>query len=285
MMNVSRSYSLSLSDGSSWRLTSDEDNALWLDKFASIMQLQECALNDCRKIKFCNMGSVDNVEYHLLCHDSRTIHIWQDRHTGDAVCQLKYNDNEDIAILNMWNSLKLIYDQSIKKGGLILHAALIEHDGKGFLLAAPGNTGKSTCCRRLPDRWKPLCDDATLVVLDKNGNYAGHPFPTWSDHIWKRAKNTWNVQYSVPVAGIFFLEQSEMDKALPLGNGESAMLIGESSEQIYRGLWRDMRWEDRRKIRLRIFSNACQTAKMIPAFQLQVSLCGRFWEEIEKVVK
>jgi hypothetical protein len=34
----------------------------------------------------------------------------------------------------------------------------------------------------------------------------------------------------------------------------------------------------------KLFENATELAKAVPAFRLQVSLEGRFWEEMEKVL-
>ena len=156
--------------------------------------------------------------------------------------------------------------------------------GRGFLLAGQGGTGKSTCCRRLPNNWKPLCDDEALIVLDKSKVYHVHPFPTWSDYIMERAKNTWDVQKSVPLSAIFFLEQSEKDEVIPLSKEQSAILITKSSKQAYDWSWT---WIDKNNQTILIkdiFNNAFEMAKVIPAYRLRVSLNGRFWEEIEKVM-
>jgi SynChlorMet cassette protein ScmC len=133
-------------------------------------------------------------------------------------------------------------------------------------------------------RWKPLCDDETLVVLDKQKKYRAHPFPTWSDYFWKRAENTWNVQYSVPLGGVFFLQQSETDEVVSLGEAEAAILMNESAIQVCQKFWRRLDRENLRKLRRELFNNASEMAKRIPAFILRVSLHGRFWEEMEKAL-
>ena len=43
-----------------------------------------------------------------------------------------------------------IHWESLYRGGLPFHAALLEYEGQGIILAAPGSTGKSTCSRRVP---------------------------------------------------------------------------------------------------------------------------------------
>ncbi|OEU65498.1 MAG: SynChlorMet cassette protein ScmC, partial [Desulfobacterales bacterium PC51MH44] len=202
----------------------------------------------------------------------------------DVVCEVKDTKGPEIAFINMWFSLHPIYQRSIRGAGLPFHAALVELDGRGFLLAAPGDKGKSTCCGRLPDYWQPLCDDETLVVIDKQKTYRAHPFPTWSDYLWKRSEKIWNVQYSVPLCGVFFLEQSETDDVVPLGEGEAVVLMSESAMQICEKFWRALDIEDQRPFRKEIFSNACEMAKKIPAYRLGVSLHGRFWEKMEEAL-
>jgi SynChlorMet cassette protein ScmC len=95
---------------------------------------------------------------------------------------------------------------------------------------------------------------------------------------------TWNVQYSVPLAGAFFLEQSEVDEVLPVGEGQAAVLMNESAGQICGKYWRNLDKEDQKNFREELFNNACEMAKKIPAYRLNVSLEGRFWEKIEQVL-
>jgi hypothetical protein len=42
--------------------------------------------------------------------------------------------------------------------------------------------------------------------------------------------------------------------------------------------------EEERAIKEKIFENACALAGTMPAFRLRVSLEGRFWEEMERVL-
>jgi SynChlorMet cassette protein ScmC len=85
--------------------------------------------------------------------------------------------------------------------------------------------------------------------------------------------------------GIFFLEQSEADAVEPLGVGRAAVLITESAAQICEKFWRNLTEEDKKKHRTKLFDNACEMAKSIPAYRLKVSLEGRFWEKMEEVIR
>jgi SynChlorMet cassette protein ScmC len=181
-------------------------------------------------------------------------------------------------------SLYPIYERALNSGGLPFHAGVVERDGKGVLLAAPKNIGKSTCCRRIPRPWNALCDEETLIVQDAQRQYLAHPFPTWSDYLTRGSNRTWNVQRYIPLAAIFFLEQAEADKVIPLGQGEAAALMNQSAMQVCVRNWMNLDGEKMRAFRKKLFDNACELTWAIPIFKLRVSLTGRFWEEMEKVL-
>ncbi len=294
-------YNLLLSDGSSWCLTGDQHNSRLVDKLATIMELEECALNGSHELIFCKSdnthvvfdGIIDVVPSKSCSYESsnylyfyyhRTLRIWCHNSIPDVACEVLFNNGAKIDFINMWFALYPIYQRSICKGGLPFHAGLAELGGRGVLLAASGDTGKSTCCRRIPVPWQALCDDETLVVLDKQKTYRAHPFPTWSDYIWRQSEKTWNVQYSVPLSGVYFLEQSEIDEVAPMGEGEAALLISESAMQICEKFWRNAGEEEQRKFRRKLFNNACKMARQIPAYRLSVSRYGKFWEKVEETL-
>jgi SynChlorMet cassette protein ScmC len=182
-------------------------------------------------------------------------------------------------------SLYPIYQQVQDSGGLPLHAGLVEHNGKGVLLAGPKNAGKSTCCGRLPKPWYPLCDEETLIVKVNQERYLAHPFPTWSEYLAKRSEQTWNVHSHVPISSIFFLEQAGFDEAIPLGQGEASVFINQLATQVCCRYWNNLGHEDLRTRKTKLFENVTELAEAVPAFRLRVSLKGRFWEEMEKVLQ
>jgi SynChlorMet cassette protein ScmC len=289
-------YCLSLSDGNSWWITGDNSKEQLLSKFASIMRLKECNANGfCKLIirerepEHSNSSILDSItstdQPEWKVYESQSIRIIYSGSSDKVICEIKNGSDESIQYLSMWFSLHPIYQRSISLGGLPFHSGLAELDGKGVLFSASGNTGKSTCCRRLPSYWKPLCDDEALVVLSKSGEYMAHPFPTWSDYLMQRAENTWDVQYSVPLSAIFFIEQSEIDEVIPIRMGQSAIRITGSADQVCGKFLRSVSQEEKLEFKRNLFSNAYEMAKKVPAFQLRVSLNGNFWEKIEKVIK
>ena len=295
-------YCLTLSDGSSWWLSGVNEHTGWVERLAIIMELKESRLNGSPKLIFspeeASNGVLDGVDRCVTAKlgswgrntgwtvdDPASLRVWCSESIPDVLCEVSHHDQvQEIQFLNMWYTLLPIYQRSICRGGLPLHAGLVELDGLGILLVASSDKGKSTCCRRLPVYWKPLCDDETLVVLDKQKKYRAHPFPTWSDYLLKRAKNTWDVQYSVPLYGVFFLEQSEADEVVPVGEGQAAVLMSESASQVCEKFLITLDREDQRPFREELFNNASKIAMMIPAYRLSVSRHGRFWEKMERVL-
>jgi SynChlorMet cassette protein ScmC len=309
-------YDLSLKDGSHWWLSADATCADWLAGLGVILELSRCPqpagpTNGSAPLFFSRAGDGDDSsgqdagtvppaalaldsEARWTCQDRRSIRLWSHDEgsmaAGGVVCELAGPTDDDcLDYIRMSIALQPIYRRSIAAGGLLTHAALVEREGEGILLAAPGGVGKSTSSRRLPAPWRVLGDDAALVVREPGrsegmGTYWIHPFPTWSDYYWARAKNTWNVRHAVPLGGVFFLEQAEADEAVAIGAGEAALRLTESARQICEPLWRGLDAQEARRARMLLFDNACQLARSIPAFVLHVSLHGAFWEEMAKAL-
>jgi SynChlorMet cassette protein ScmC len=168
-------------------------------------------------------------------------------------------------------------------GGLLLHGALAEFDRHGFILAGPGGVGKTTASNRLESPWQPLSDDATLVVRTAGGQYYAHPWPTWSRFMFGGTGGSWDVEHGVPLKGILFLAQALANHVRPLGAGHAVTHLVQTSEQAL--LWPPSLSADRLRLRRsQIFDNVCALAKSIPCYQLDLSLTGEFWREIERVL-
>ena len=314
---------MDLGNGLCWDISACDALGKWLDKLAYILRLEPAGIDNLAKIVFCKMGDFSRVRewYHAeyrdlnsggdatgwFAYDNKWVRIWLNNAISDVICEIgNVNsgsldceidngicildceiDNVDscsLDIPNMCISLYPICQRVLEGGGLPVHAALLELDGQGIILAAAGGTGKSTSCRRLPDYWHPLCDDEALVAYEPESGYRAHPFPTWSEHLWKSSDKSWNVQHSVPLRALFFLEQAESDEVIPLGVGQAAVSLNQSATQISGKFWRILDDETKKQSAKFQFDNACNMAKSIPAFTLRASLHGRFWEEIEKTL-
>jgi len=203
---------------------------------------------------------------------------------GSVVCCVPEPADTDTRAIGMDRIATTIVRESLVRGGLLLHAALAEHRGSGFAMAGPSGVGKSTASGRLPPPWRSLCDDATLVVRDRDGRWWAHPWPTWSCFFQGGPGGSWPVEQAVPLRSIFFLSQSPSDRLEPVSATQAAALTMESAVGL---AWEAYRLTDENTAKaLSSYGvRAAQAlASAVPAYSLKVSLQGRFWDEIERVL-
>ena len=285
-MQVKSVYNLTFANGQAWDILSSEETLPLLHKLASIMELKSCKPSGSPKIIFAKEDALkEELKTDWKMRDLGLVKLWSNNETLDVICENKCEyDDPALDYIKICQSLYPVYKRVQDEGGIPLHAALVEKDGNGVLLAAPGETGKSTCCRRISGGWKALSDDEALIVRDRHGRYFAYPFPTWSDYIERNSAKTWNVQQHVPLSAIFFLEQAPKDEVIPIGSGKAAILINQSATNVLQRGWRNLDRSEETAFRMKLFENSCALAKEIPSFILKVSMTGRFWDEMEKVL-
>jgi len=294
-------YKLRLGDGQGWHLIATPGTSEWVRKLAAIMKLKTYEAEEYPKLIFTRREPDEQGFRKLICkldpklqrdlpmdgwkaYGRKWLRFWSHSHFPDIICEVGLEEDQIMGFLIMWFSLFPIYQQAQHRGGMSFHAALVERNGIGVLLAAPGEAGKSTCCRRIPHPWRSLCDDETIIVRDNQNGYLAHPFPTWSDYMWQGSGRTWDVQQSISLAAIFFLQQAETDEVIPFGQGQTALLINRSESCVVLRNRAILDREEKMTSRMKSFSNACEIARTIPGYILRVSRSGQFWEEIEKVL-
>lgn len=302
MVNFGHRYCLELGNGGGWHIIATEGIGGWVEKLASIMELKPCEPNGNPKLIFtkreskekrcCNLirGLNENTLGSLprktwRAHNLGVLQLWSHDDVTDVICEIGPKENHDLDIIRIMLSVYPIYQRVLDSGGLPFHAALLERDGKGIVLAGSGGVGKSTCCRRTRHPWYALCDDETLIVRDDKMRYFAHPFPTWSEYIQRRSERTWNVQREVPLSSIFFLGRAEKTEVIPIGQGKAAILINQSATEVCKRNWIHLDRGEERGLRKKLFDNACEIAKTVPSYILRVSLTGRFWEKIEEALR
>ena len=298
MTNDQCKYCLELADGSVWVFAATEEVSGWLHELARIMELRPTGKKGTRQIYFSAEGdfktsnppvtigreqSADNGWRPF--RNGGVYRIW--RHETIPAVHMELNGafvtHPEIKYINMWSALREIHRHALGGGGTPMHAALAVHHGRGGLIAAPGETGKSTCCRRLPGvPWQALCDDQTLVLRDPDGGFRAHPFPTWSDHLWRDSEKSWAVEQAVPLSAIFFLEQASADSAVPFNDPAEAVLsIFGAAKQVWEPYWERVSSEEKMKASSLLFHNTSEIAAAIPCFRLGATLEGEFWKEME----
>ncbi len=196
--------------------------------------------------------------------------------------------NIDVSINNYYMTMSKglfpIYVNSIWHGGLCLHTAFIEHAGKGYAIVGQGNAGKTTCARRIPDHWQAIADDEVLIVKDLSDEYLVHPFPTWSDYIWNReCKKTWDSSSYSRLTAFFFINKHPVDAITPISKTEACLKIYKSANEALRRFYPIFTPSERLLIQNKLMDNASTILKKIRAFNINVSLNGKFWEKIQEL--
>lgn len=298
---LKNAYNMRLASGQCLSLVATPKMRPWLARFASIMELSPSSSEGNPKVIFarydplrnkktgpgCDIGPVAGRSFPVdgwSLNDLRVVKIWHHDLIRDVVCEIPEFEDEKMEILQMCNSLYAVYNEAQKAGGFPMHAALIERRGRGIVVAAPGNTGKSTLCRRLPPRWKALSDDEALIVPDIEGRYLAHPFPTWSDYIWNKSENTWNVERSVFLEAIFFLEQAEVNEVEAVDKVNAVTIMNRSVHEVFFKNCADKKEVKETPRRRILFENVCRAARVVRSFRLRCTLSGELWDEIDRAI-
>ena len=109
------------------------------------------------------------------------------------------------------------YSELLKYQGMMLHASAVELDGKAYLFSGPCGTGKSTHTRL----WKNTFGDAAQIFNDDK------PALRYVDNRWFSYGTPWcgkdgiNQNKKVPLAGICFLKQADVNNIRQLSNQEA----------------------------------------------------------------
>ncbi|MCP4695071.1 MAG: SynChlorMet cassette protein ScmC [Desulfobacterales bacterium] len=182
-------------------------------------------------------------------------------------------------------------------GGMFLHGALAslpppssprgarDARERGVILAGPHDVGKTTASERLPPPWRSLCDDASLVVRDREGAYWAHPWPTWTRFLDGGPGGVWDVQRAVPLRAIFFLNQAPKDRLEPVGAGRAASMLAASTKEISWLPPPNMEEGEKIAFHRARFENLCALARTAPAYMLHLGPAGDFWRKMERVLE
>jgi len=300
MNEMQSGYRLDLCDGMSWGFQAAPELQAWLDDLAQIMRLRNGTNGAQHPIVFVpkRLNGAAQVPESLGGHHVGTASGWHSFQVGEVlrawwhderqqtVVELNeaYIGHPEIKYIDMWSALRAIHRHAIRHGGGPVHAALAEREGKAILIAAAGDTGKSTCCRRLPGPWRGLCDDQALIVCRPAGGYGVHPLPTWSDYLWRTSANTWDCGHAARLCAVFFLRQASEDAVEPLPPSEGAVELFCSAKEVLASYWSRLEDQEKRRQSERLFHNALEMAKHVPAFTLHATRHGQFWEAVERVL-
>ena len=183
-------------------------------------------------------------------------YIWEGKTAGWLVCQADYSEAR---LILTGNHTKLAIDNALMvlfalatadKGTVLFHAAVVSHEGRGYMFLGPSGTGKSTHARL----WLQNIEGTELVNDDnpvvRNGVVYGSP---WSG----KTPCYRNVSYQL--GAIVLLSQAPYNKITLLGGLQAyAALVPSIS---------GMRWDARIADGLHQSEN--QLASSVPVWHLE----------------
>lgn len=279
-LNQDSPFILDLNNGQTWAITADSDVRDWAETMACLLELERGQAGANPVLVFSKKGK--NPAWSWIRYEFSETVLWLHPELPECICEV---GDRPPSMPGIWESLYPVYRQVRHNGGLPMHCAFLQKDGRGVLIAGASDSGKSTCCRRIPPPWEVLCDEEVLIVPGREkGSYWAHPFPTWSLLTEECNRLSWNARRAVPLGAIFFLEKAAQDAVLPLGRGRTAMnLVSLAAEKCHID-WDILEKEERTADRRRLFENACRLADSVPAYLLKASQYGNFWEKIEEVL-
>ena len=284
------SYGVRLADHSEWQIIPSPGTDRMVSRAADIMGLGQVTTATARRLFVVakNEGGglsqappVSGDGWHSLAFGYGT--FWFDEKSGDVVFEISPSDEYIKVIRQACTLLYPIIDGAVRAGGLPVHAGLLEREGHGVILTATGNTGKSTCCRRVAPPWHSPGDDFGLIVKAGDRDYRLHPLPTWSNLFNHRQERRWQIEDNYRLSGIFFLEQGVQDAVLPIRQMDAATRLLDRAGETWLN-YSKFDPEHFKSASVRLFENACAIARTVPSYLLRASLTGQFWTEIEKAM-
>ena len=148
------------------------------------------------------------------------------------------------------------YTQLMRRDGMLLHAASVEWQGKGYLFSAPSQTGKTTH-RRM---WQQLYGEDAVTAFNDD-----KPELRYLDGKWYAYGTPWsgkdgvNKNIKVPLAGICYLQQAPENRIRRLSPLEIiTYLTGQT-------IFENLKQEDAEKM----LTNMDRLIRNIPVFLLE----------------
>ena len=275
---------LTLANGQQWHVHGGNPNGWRLaDSLAQAMSL------DLHRTSSSTSGDhpAAAISRTLVIFGHRTSRLWKrlpvDKN-GIVRCHVGPVGDDELLMAHLLDIGQLIASFSERQGGLLLHAALVRQGEQGVILLGGSGRGKTTASLRIPMPWRSCCDDYTLVVRDGHGRFLAHPWPTWSRFAKGGPGGSWQVKRAVPLRGMFFLQPAPEDAWEPRTNIEAVVRIMEAAEQANWPITMGLHKSQRRSVRLRRLENAFDLARKVPFFNLQLTLKGNFWLNIEEAL-
>jgi SynChlorMet cassette protein ScmC len=292
-----KSYYLPLADGSFWRLISAENETSFLVKrLARVCRMSETRHGVKTRTYSCTVSCFKNLDSFradhpelIECGRRHFFRVFYDEILRNAwmfinMEEMKNGVMETIFTTNIANVMQL---QMVSQGCYSpCHCALVEIDGKGAIICASGDTGKSTSARRIMDAgYKSHADDYVLLIECKD-HIIAQAMPTWSNLMEGNADYSADCSQAVDLSAIFFLKHGSSDYIESLPISAALKSLNAALQDLFAGRTiTDMPRALHRKFRTLIFDFSVRLLERLPAYNLHATLHGEFWCEMKKAME
>ena len=175
---------------------------------------------------------------------------------GARLTMTRIVDHAVSSFLRVWLSLHLR-----KRGGLLVHSACLERDGKAYVFAGKSGAGKTTIASMSMPEHRLLTDEIS-ILLPEPARAFGTPF--FGDLCIP------GEPIALPLAGIFFIEQGAEPRA-------TRMRTGEAQREMLRHI---LSFEHEPGAAGALIDAAGGLLREVPAHRLVFDKSARLWEYI-----
>jgi SynChlorMet cassette protein ScmC len=303
MPHLDHAYILPLADGMVWTFAAASGGPLapWLDELAHILSLKKPDSSEASlvvshpsfrgRIRLIPMDKNRNpagtAKSWMSFTQGSAYQAWISPEANEAVLEInpEFIDHPEIRYIDMSAVLRIVFHYCVASGsGCSLHAASAALNGRGIVIVASGQTGKSTCHGRLPGTWTPLADDCALAVKIPAGGFAIQPMPTWSNYLRREKASVFDTGAAYPLKALFFLEQDDKDEVEKVLPSIAAGILHRLSREAWGAFINRFPATEKKKLGRSVFEACCAVANATPGYILRATLHGKFWREIEKVL-
>lgn len=186
-----------------------------------------------------------------------------------------FNPSPEIFLGGGLDSLMLLPSDQIllarllpSRGGLFVHAAGVDWNGRGFLFAGPSEAGKSTIVKMLMGRARILCDDRMIV------RRAGDGFEAHGT--WSHGEVPIVAPGPAPLAGVFFLRQARENRLARIESPAAA--ARELLPRVVRPLVTAEWWGD-------VLTLTGELVRTVPFYDLYFDKSGRIVDVLEELAR
>ena len=127
-------------------------------------------------------------------------------------------------------------------GGILLRAAGIGLDGRGYACFGPSGAGKTPLMHLALDAQLPVLGDEAVLLIPQGGDWFVHSFPYWEPGV--RQRRTQARPLAAPLAGLVHLVQAPRHALHPLSPGQLLLRLLDTENVPLATATDSQRWLD-----------------------------------------